>query len=221
MEGLNPRSLTRLCSLCSGVAVLISGCASGPGGVSSQYSTAYLGPDGRILYSDTRPSSGSQKAVYVSPTPEPQWEWFGDVGTGAPSIVVDLSSQTATFYRGDTVVGRSPVSTGREGYDTPTGSFSLIQKNPDHVSNLYGDYVDSAGNVVVPNVAANRDRRPPGAKFRGAPMPYFMRVTGAVGLHAGYLPGYPASHGCIRMPKAAAAKFFEAAPLGTPVKIVH
>ena len=50
-------------------------------------------------------------------------------------------------------------------------------------------------------------------------MPYFLRVHGGVGMHAGYLPGYPASHGCIRLPKEMALKFFEDAPVGTPVEI--
>jgi lipoprotein-anchoring transpeptidase ErfK/SrfK len=67
----------------------------------------------------------------------------------------------------------------------------------------------------------NRDSRPQGTTFRGSPMPYFMRICGGVGLHAGFLPGYPASHGCIRMPRGAAQSFFENAPLGTPVRVVR
>jgi lipoprotein-anchoring transpeptidase ErfK/SrfK len=123
--------------------------------------------------------------------------------------------------KGGRPVGRSPISSGREGYNTPAGSFSIVQKNKNHVSNLYGDYVDAEGHVVVANVASNRDARPPGTTFRGAPMPYFMRIHGGVGMHAGYLPGYPASHGCIRMPRAAAQCFFENTPLGTPVQIIR
>ena len=97
----------------------------------------------------------------------------------------------------------------------------MLEKNVNHISTLYGDYVDAAGEVVVPNVGVNQDKRPPGTRFRGAPMPCFMRVTGAVGMHAGYLPGYAASHGCIRLPRGAAEKFFANAPPGTPVNIVH
>ena len=72
------------------------------------------------------------------------------------------------------------------------------------------------------NVGVNKDPKPPGTRFKGAPMPYFMRLTGSgVGLHAGYLPGYPASHGCIRMPEFMAENFFSSVSIGTPVTITH
>jgi hypothetical protein len=64
-----------------------------------------------------------------------------------------------------------------------------------------------------------KDRRPRGAVFRGAPMPYFLRIHGSIGMHAGYLPGYPASHGCIRLPKQMAVRFYRNAAIGTPVVI--
>jgi lipoprotein-anchoring transpeptidase ErfK/SrfK len=140
---------------------------------------------------------------------------------GNPSIEINLTTQSAAFLKSGVEVGRSPISSGREGYTTPTGSFIIVQKNKNHVSSLYGDFVDAEGKVVVANVASNRDTRPPGTSFRGAPMPYFMRIHGGVGMHAGYLPGYPASHGCIRMPRGAAQRFFENAPLGTPVKVTR
>ena len=81
--------------------------------------------------------------------------------------------------------------------------------------------MDSAGNVVVKNIGIHEDRRPPGTSFQGAPMPYFMRITGGVGMHAGYLPGVPDSHGCIRMPMEMAEIFFANAPSGTPVQVTH
>ena len=140
---------------------------------------------------------------------------------GNPAIEINLTTQSAAFLKSGVEVGRSPISSGREGYTTPTGSFTIVQKNKNHVSSLYGDFVDAEGKVVVANVASNRDKRPPGTTFRGAPMPYFMRIHGGVGMHAGYLPGYPASHGCIRMPRGAAQRFFENAPLGTPVKVTR
>jgi len=180
------------------------------------YSTAYLTDENQIVYavnSGTRPKP--------TPKPDQEWTWTGDGVLGAPSITIDLGSQTATFFKGNQPVGKSPVSTGREGYGTPTGNFKITQKNKTHFSNLYGDFVDAAGNVVKANVAAGRHRCPPGARFRGAPMPYFMRIHGAVGMHAGYLPGYPASHGCIRLPRGAVQRFFENAPIGTPVRVVH
>src|SRR5436190_18353355 len=104
---------------------------------------------------------------------------------------------------------------------TTTGSFKIIQKDQNHVSSLYGDYVDSADNVVVANVDVGKDPKPPGTHFKGAPMPYFMRIVGGTGMHAGYLPGYPASHGCIRMPEFMAENFFRSLSVGTPLTVTH
>lgn len=180
----------------------------------SVYSTAYLTDDNTIAYA-------SHSGKKPEPKPRQEWVWRGDGILGTPSIEINLTTQTAAFFKDGVEVGRSPVSSGREGYSTPAGSFTILQKNKNHISSLYGDYVDAEGNVVVANVASNRDRRPQGTTFRGSPMPYFMRIFGGVGMHAGYLPGYPASHGCIRMPRGAAQSFFENAPLGTPVRVVR
>ncbi|HEY2614692.1 MAG TPA: L,D-transpeptidase family protein [Chthoniobacterales bacterium] len=147
--------------------------------------------------------------------------WDGDGLPGKPSVKIKLSEQRAYFYKGGQLVGISQLSTGREGLTTPSGQFSIIQKDVAHVSSKYGDYVDAADNVVVPNVDVEKDPKPPGTHFKGAPMPYFMRIVGGVGMHAGYLPGYPASHGCIRMPEFMAENFFKSVSLGTPVSIAH
>lgn len=176
---------------------------------SDSYETLYLGANGQVV-SKTTKAGKKQEQGY----------WNGAGMTGSPSIVINLSTQEAYFYKGGKLAGMSPVSTGREGYNTPSGSFHIIQKNPNHVSNLYGNFVDDNGKVVEANISS-RDRAPAGSHFEGAPMPYFMRVTGAVGMHQGFLPGVPDSHGCIRMPKEMAQIFFENAPLGTPVQITH
>ncbi len=78
----------------------------------------------------------------------------------------------------------------------------------------------SLGNVVKKDVELGKDPVPPGAHFVGAPMPFFMRITGGVGMHQGYLPGYPASHGCIRMPGKMAQIFYSNVDIGTPVTVV-
>ena len=147
--------------------------------------------------------------------------WNGTGSEGKPRIVIDLDEQRAYFYKGDQIAGVSIVSTGREGYDTPPGKFRITDKDREHVSSLYGDYVDQSGQVVMENVEANKDPQPRGTIFRGAAMPYFLRIHGAIGMHAGYLPGYPASHGCIRLPENMAIQFFKNAPVGTPVEIRH
>src|SRR2546423_5797913 len=144
--------------------------------------------------------------------------WDGDHIGGKPSVKISLGEQRAYFYKNGMLVGISQLSTGREGLKTPTGQFSIIQKDKDHVSTKYGDFVDNSGSVIKPNVAIS-DPKPPGTHFKGAPMPYFMRIVDGVGMHAGYLPGYPASHGCIRMPEFMAENFFKSVSGGTPVTI--
>lgn len=180
----------------------------------SVYSTAYLTENNTVAYA-------SHSGKKPDPKPRQDWVWSGDGILGVPSIEINLTTQSAAFFKDGVEVGKSSISSGREGYTTPTGSFSILQKNQNHVSSLYGDYVDAEGNVVVANVSSYRDARPKGTTFRGAPMPYFMRICGGVGMHAGHLPGYPASHGCIRMPRGAAQRFFENAPLGTSVRVVR
>jgi L,D-transpeptidase catalytic domain len=116
--------------------------------------------------------------------------WDGAEVVGQSSIKINLVHQRAYFYKGDQLVGVSVVSTGREGYDTPSGEFRITQKDIDHTSNLYGDYVDLSGHVVMRNININikQDPQPPATTFRGAPMPYFLRIHGGIGMHAGYLP---------------------------------
>jgi len=147
--------------------------------------------------------------------------WDGTESGGESRIMIDLDQQRAYFYKGDQIVGVSAVSTGREGYDTPPGEFRIMEKDREHVSSLYGSYVGQDGQVVMENVEANKDPQPRGTIFRGAAMPYFLRIHGGIGMHAGYLPGYAASHGCIRLPEKMALQFFQNAAVGTPVEIRH
>jgi lipoprotein-anchoring transpeptidase ErfK/SrfK len=139
--------------------------------------------------------------------------------SGRPSIVVSLREQEAYLYRGNNRTASSRISSGREGYRTPTGRFQVIRKDEDHRSSIYGDYVDASGKVVKGNVDIRRDGRPPHSHFVGAPMPYFVEFSPGYGLHQGYLPGVPASHGCIRMPYWKARQFYNIAHIGTPVVV--
>ena len=162
--------------------------------------------------------SGTGDAVATQP-PDFISYWDDTVSGGKRRIVIDLDEQRAFFYKGDKLAGLSIVSTGREGWDTPPGDFKITEKDRGHVSSLFGDYVDANGQVVMQNVDSTKDPRPPGTVFQGAAMPYFLRIHGGIGMHAGYLPGYPASHGCIRLPEKMAIHFFENADVGTPVTI--
>ena len=138
---------------------------------------------------------------------------------GRPSIVVSLRAQEAYLYRGKNRTASSRISSGREGYRTPVGRFQVIRKDQDHRSSLYGDYVDASGRIVKANVDSRRDSKPPHSHFVGAPMPYFLEFSPGYGLHQGYLPGEPASHGCIRMPYWKARQYYQVARIGTPVVI--
>jgi hypothetical protein len=112
--------------------------------------------------------------------------------TGPVFLVIDLTRQRILLYRGGVPIAASTISTGTEGRETPTGMFTILQKEVVHRSRTYDD----------------------------APMPYMQRLTSkGVAMHAGNLPGYPASHGCIRLPKAFAKLLYGITELGTPVTI--
>jgi hypothetical protein len=143
--------------------------------------------------------------------------WRGDDFHGRAKIVVHVGEQRAYFYKGKRLIGESTVSTGKPGFDTPPGHYRVIQKDKDHVSSEFGDYVNHSGDVVKSNVDIRKDPQPAGAHFDGARMPYFMRFNGGYGMHAGYVPRFRASHGCIRLPARMARHFFENSPDDTPV----
>jgi lipoprotein-anchoring transpeptidase ErfK/SrfK len=135
-------------------------------------------------------------------------------------VVVSIPKQRAYLLMGDKVVIDSPISSGKRGHSTPTGNFSVMEKDPNHHSTLYGDFCDGSGRVVRAGVSARIDAAPSGTHFVGAAMTWFMRLTGeGVGMHVGILPGYPASHGCIRMPSQGAQMFYAKVKVGTPVDV--
>jgi hypothetical protein len=121
--------------------------------------------------------------------------WIGDVVTSGPLVmVVSLTEQRGYVYRNGILIGATSVSTGRPGHATPTGVFTVLQKQKEHRSTIYD----------------------------GAPMPYMERLTwGGVALHAGGLPGYPESHGCIHLPSAFAQLLFGISSTGMTVVIAN
>jgi len=147
--------------------------------------------------------------------------WQGDGVRGKPRIHISLGEQWAYFYKGTEEVGGSPICSGSPDFPTPRGQYRIIDKDADHLSSIYGDYINDYGDIVMTQINNRIDRKPPGTKFDGAKMYWFMRVTGGVGMHAGYLPGYADSHGCIRLPEKMAQIFYANAPVGTPVKITE
>jgi lipoprotein-anchoring transpeptidase ErfK/SrfK len=139
--------------------------------------------------------------------------------SGRASILVSLRAQEAYLYRAGYRTASSRISSGREGYRTPVGHFQVIRKDENHRSSVYGDYVDDSARVVKSNVDSRRDAKPAHSHFVGAPMPYFVEFSPGYGLHQGYLPGVPASHGCIRMPYWKARQFYNAVQIGTTVVV--
>jgi lipoprotein-anchoring transpeptidase ErfK/SrfK len=137
------------------------------------------------------------------------------------SIHVSLGKQRAFFKVGGETAIDTPVSTGKRAGMTPPGSFTILEKSADHRSNIYGNFVSrKTGAVVRGGVSAKIDAAPSGTVFRGAPMKWFMRMTWqGIGMHTGHLPGYPASHGCIRMPEDIAKMIYERVTVGTPVTV--
>lgn len=135
------------------------------------------------------------------------------------SILISLTKQRVYLLVGGKTAIDSPISSGRRSGWTPRGDFTILEKDSDHVSNLYGDFVDGNGRAVRSGVSSS-DTRPPGTRFRGAPMKFFMRLTPeGVGMHAGVLPGYPASHGCIRLPREIAELIYARVGTKTPVTV--
>ena len=131
------------------------------------------------------------------PGPGEEWREPGSAVTEwdmAVRVIISIPQQKAYVFKGDELLDTSPVSTGKPGYRTPTGTFPILQKKVHHHSNLYSN----------------------------APMPYMQRLTyGGVALHAGDLPGYPASHGCIRLPWNFAKKLYSITRHGTPVIVTN
>ena len=112
---------------------------------------------------------------------------------GEVEVVVSIPLQRAYVYRGGTLIGVTTVSTGKPGHRTPTGKFDILQKRAKHFPNLYNN----------------------------APMPFMQRLTwGGIALHAGQIPGRPASHGCVRLPLEFARKLFGVTSMGGAVHIL-
>ena len=200
----------RYSSLATLLAVtVLAGCATDP---RLNRKTLYLADNGGVVAVPERGRPGYDNVSY----------WDGDGFRGKPSVIICLSEQRAYFYKDSQLVGVSAISTGREGFNTALGSYKIIQKDKDHVSSRFGDYLDAATGAMVKKDADRQiDPLPKGARFDGAKMPFFMRITGGTGMHEGFLPGYPASHGCIRMPSFMAEAYFRNLEVGTPVRITR
>jgi len=191
-------------------------CAAVLSGCSSVQRTPYLG--GRV-----DPSAVFAPGIREVTDDVSYWDGLTP-GGGPASITVNLTEQRAYFYQGHRLVGVALVATGREGFGTPAGNYKIIEKLVEKRSNLYGVNFDVDGNIVNEAADSRLHPPPPGGRFEGAEMPYWMRLTkSGIGMHQGPIPvpGSPASHGCIRVSKLVVQNFFESAPLNTPVRITY
>jgi hypothetical protein len=136
-------------------------------------------------------TSGTERPVLTPDLKTGDYVWKPGVSPAGPVvIIVSIPAQTLYVYRNGIRIGRSTISTGRAGHRTPTGVFTVLQKNVKHTSSIY----------------------------KGASMPYMQRLTwSGVAMHAGNLPGYPASHGCVRLPLDFAEKLYTVTGNGTTV----
>ncbi len=156
-------------------------------------SLAVAGSRSRSIWAQQPDFEGSNLTDAIQRLKPGEYLWAPLVAPSGPILaVVSLPVQRCYVYRNGVLIGVSTVSTGKPGHQTPTGVFTVLQKQVHHKSNLY----DSA------------------------PMPYMQRLTwSGVAMHAGHLPGYPASHGCVRMPMAFAKLLYGATALGMTVVI--
>ncbi len=130
-----------------------------------------------------------QAATELSPN---QFVWKDNGSSEPVSIVISLQEQRAFVYRGSTMIAATTISSGKDGKDTPVGTYPILQKNAVHKSSLYDD----------------------------ASMPFMQRLTwDGIAIHAGRNPGFPASHGCIRVPLGFAKQLFGVTTLGTTVTV--
>ncbi len=134
-------------------------------------------------------------------------------------VVVSISRQRAYLMVGDQIGIDTPVSTGKAGHETPTGKFAIFNKDPDHRSSIYGAFCDRNDRIVRAGVSQLIDSAPSGTHFVGAPMLWFCEFADGIGMHIGILPGYPASHGCVRLPAEIAPLIYNKVKIGTPVEV--
>lgn len=191
--------MKRLVLICATVG-LILGSASPPAedrsgaiAVRQAVKVASFAPPPAPVPSPPPAASPVEPSARAAPEPRPAVR-AASRRAGAVRVLVSIPQQRLWVFRGDELVATSRVSTGKRGHATPTGTFPITQKRVEHYSNIYDN----------------------------APMPYMQRLTDyGIALHGGRVPGYPASHGCIRLPHRFARQLYAMTAHGTPVTITR
>jgi len=214
-ESLLPASWTRPLVALVAVAIvaLLSSCAHFD--PLAQKATQESKPQPKVA--EKKPPPGPMKP----PPPSRLYEWYGS-NEYVSHIEISINEQKARFYSGDKQVGWTTIASGIQRYPTPVGTFAVLEKVQNKKSNLYGRIYNKEGKLIKRNAKMGVHPVPAGGYFKGASMPYFLRLTNdGIGLHAGPIPrpGNRASHGCIRMPKNLAPILYRYVDIGTPVTI--
>lgn len=212
-------------AFCAIISVFTGGCESGPSHFeqmsnprSEYYTRGWDGSRDRGYAGDSR---ASNPAVIHQ-------DVLNATNSSNSRLEVDLGDQKVRLYRvsgGQRELAlETAISTGREGHHTPVGEFSVLEKLREKKSTLYGSWVDAGSGALLQGDGDSRNRPSGGQRpeFQGAPMPYWLRITNdGVGMHVGYVPNYPASHGCIRVSRKIQPMIYERVKVGTPVTIRH
>lgn len=204
----------------AGIALFFASCATGPG--------MNLAEDGKYYDNDGNPVNPFEPGTYEHFKAEKDYPknskvWKNDElmskTTAANSrLVMSLELQRAFLMNGDEVAMDYPISTGKGGFPTPAGEYTILEKKVDKASNAYGRVYNAEGGRVYGKEKPSDV--PEGGKFVGAPMPYWMRLTNdGVGHHIGRVPRYPASHGCVRGPRSVIPTIYRKVKVGTPVTV--
>jgi len=203
------RPLPRLGLLCA-AALAVSGCAT----LQMQDPKARQLAKYREQHASFRAQEGWRKLTYR------HTDLLTKATAENSAVEISLQEQRGLLLVDGGVAMDFPVATGKASHPTPKGDYKIIEKKEDHKSNLYGRIVSGEGRTVVSDADTRAHSVPEGGRFVGAPMPYWMRLTTTgVGMHVGYVPGRPASHGCIRLKKDVAVELFSILDLGSPVTI--
>ncbi|WP_052573682.1 L,D-transpeptidase [Haloferula sp. BvORR071] len=213
-----PSSLLSI--IAASLALLLANCAN---------KSVTMGPDGKPVDAKGKATNPFPPGTYDHFKAEPDYPktmqvWKNDkllAETNAENshIEISLSKQRGFFMKGDEVVIDYPVSSGVPSRPTPPGDYKILEKQIDKASNNYGKAFDAEGNQVDGETPA---AVPEGGKFVGSPMPYWMRLTwDGVGHHIGPLPKSrrPASHACVRGPRAVIPIVYDKVKVGTPVSV--
>ena len=203
------RPLPRLGLLCA-AAMAVSGCAT----LQMQDPKARQSAKYREQHASFRAQDGWRKLTYR------HTDLLTKATAENSTVEISLKEQRGLLLVDGGVAMDFPVATGKASHPTPKGAYKIIEKKEDHKSSLYGRIVSSEGQTVVSDADSRDHSVPQGGRFVGAPMPYWMRLTPTgVGMHVGYVPGRPASHGCIRLKRDVAVQLFDILDLGSPVAI--